>query len=204
MQAIKLSEATADYRWVPFRCLDDDSADNYAPKTGLTFSAGELKIAKRGTAAASAANHASVVEAGNGWYWYPLSQGECDTLGPLMLIVAKTDVFADVALAQIVSYDPQDANGLGLSRLDTAVGSRLAEADYQDITAMLDEPDTIEVGMSLRGALRVIAAFAAGTLSGARTGTEYFRAAQSDVKVRITSSNDAAGNRTGVALDLSD
>jgi len=83
------SEATSARRWIPFQCFDDDSADAYAPKTGLTFSDGELKIAKAGAAVASATGYASVVEAGNGWYWYPASASELDTLGPGLLIPVK-------------------------------------------------------------------------------------------------------------------
>lgn len=198
MQTIKLDEATANYRWVAFRCLDDDSADDYAPKTGLTFSAGELKIAKRGTAAASAANHASVVEAGNGWYWYPLSQGECDTLGPLMLIVAKTDVFADAALAQVVSYDPQDANALGLARIDAAVTTA---SPANMATALLDLEDGIETGLTPRQALRLLCAIIGGQTEGADTNSEKFLAAVAAHKIRATVTL-VGSDRSSVAVDL--
>lgn len=194
MQSIKLSEAIANYRWVPFRCLDDDSADAYAPKTGLTFSSGEIKVAKRGTASASGANYATVVEAGNGWYWYQLSQAECDTPGPVMVIVVKTDVFADAALAQIVSYDPQDANALGLARIDAAVTTRSSHT-VADIFARV-----IETGMDFEEAVQFIAAFAVGVTTGAGTGTEAFRAAVANHKVRFTSTI-VGNNRTAVVTD---
>lgn len=197
MQSIKLSEATANYRWVPFRCLDDDSADAYAPKTGLTFSSGEIKVAKRGTASASGANYATVVEAGNGWYWYQLSQAECDTLGPVMVIVVKTDVFADAALVQIVSYDPQDANALGLARIDAAITSC---SPANNAAALLDLADGIETDLTPREALRLMAAVLVGKSSGAGTSTEYFRAAVSDSKVRVTTTI-SANNRTAVTVD---
>lgn len=198
MQAIKLSEATADYRWVPFRCLDDDAEDAYAPKTGLTFSSGEIKVAKRGTASASGANYATVIEAGNGWYWYQLSQAECDTLGPVMVIVVKTDVFADAALAQIVSYDPQDANALGLARIDAAVTTA---SPANMITALLDTADTIETGVTLRNAMRALLAVLAGHTTGAGTGTEVFRNAVVNNKARVTTTMTGA-NRTSITYDL--
>ena len=198
MQAIKLSEATADYRWVPFRCLDDDSADAYAPKTGLTFSSGEIKVAKRGTASASGANYATVVEAGNGWYWYQLSQAECDTLGPVMVIVVKTDVFADAALAQIVSYDPQDANALGLARIDAAVTT----ASPANMTAaLLDLEDGIETGMTPRQALRLLCAIVGGQTEGADTNSEKFLAAVAAHKIRATVTL-VGSDRSSVAVDL--
>lgn len=198
MQAIKLSEATADYRWVPFRCLDDDSADAYAPKTGLTFASGEIKVAKRGTASASGANYATVVEAGNGWYWYQLSQAECDTLGPVMVIVVKTDVFADAALAQIVSYDPQDANALGLARIDAAVTTA---SPANMAAALLDLADGIETGMTPRQALRLLCAIVGGQTEGADTNSEKFLAAVAAHKIRATVTL-VGSDRSSVAVDL--
>lgn len=198
MQVIKLSEATANYRWVPFRCLDDDSADAYAPKTGLTFSSGEIKVAKRGTASASGANYDTVIEAGNGWYWYQLSQAECDTLGPVMVIVVKTDVFADAALAQIVSYDPQDANALGLARIDAAVTTASPE---NMTTALLDLEDGIETGMTPRQALRLLCAIVGGQTEGADTNSEKFLAAVAAHKIRATVTL-VGSDRSSVAVDL--
>lgn len=200
MQLIKLNEATAAYRWLAFRCLDDDSADAYAPKTGLTFASGELKIAKRGVTSAAAANYATVVEASDGWYWYPLSAGECDSLGAGMLIVSKTDVFADAAHFQIVATDPQDANAGGLARLDTSVSSRLASADYEDIDTWMDTADSVETGLTLRGFFRLAAAVLFGKTSGAGTGTETFRSAVADGKVRVTTTI-SGNNRTAITTD---
>lgn len=200
MQLIKLNEATAAYRWLAFRCLDDDSADAYAPKTGLTFASGELKIAKRGVTSAAAANYAAVVEASDGWYWYPLSAGECDSLGAGMLIVSKTDVFADAAHFQIVATDPQDANAGGLARLDASVSSC---SPANAAAGLLDLADAIETGLTVRQALRAVLAGALGKISGVGTNTVTARAAVSDSKVRVTATLDSSGNRTGVATDLS-
>lgn len=202
MQQIKLSEATANNRWVAFQVFDDDSADAYAPKTGLTFAAGELRIAKRGSAAANATNHGSVVEAGNGMYWYQLAAGEVDTLGPLLLVVNKTDCYPTPTVVQIVAHNVNDATALGLSRLDATITSRLADADYDDADAILDLANGIETGLTPRQALRLIAAVAAGKVSGAGTGTEYVRNAVADTKARITATVDSSGNRTAMTTDL--
>jgi hypothetical protein len=50
--------------------------------------------------------------------------------------------------------------------------------------------------------LRLIAAMAAGKVSGAQTGTEVFRDV-GDTKPRITATVDAQGNRTAITLDPS-
>lgn len=198
MQLIKLNEATAAYRWLAFRCLDDDSADAYAPKTGLTFASGELKIAKRGVTSAAAANYATVVEASDGWYWYPLSAGECDSLGAGMLIVSKTDVFADAAHFQIVATDPQDANAGGLARLDASVSS-CSPANMA--AALLDLADGIETGMTPRQALRLLCAILGGQTEGADTNSEKFLAAVANHKIRATVTL-VGSDRSSVAVDL--
>ncbi len=204
MLQVKQSDATAANRWIPFRCFDDDSADAYAPKTGLTFSSGELKIAKAGVANANAANYATVVEAGLGWYWYQASATEINTLGPLMLIVNKTDVYADATVVQVSAPDFYSATNFGLSNLSTSTASLLTAAAYENLDTMLDAADTIETDVSLRAALRVILSYAARKLSGARTGTETFYAVGSAVKARITSTNDSSGNRTAITVDGTD
>lgn len=200
MNQYQQSEATSARRWIPFQCFDDDSADGYAPKTGLTFSDGELKIAKAGAAVASATGYASVVEAGNGWYWYPASASELDTLGPGLLIPVKTDVYASATEFMVVAYDPFSATELGLTNLDATVSSRVAAADYEDIDTWMDTADSVETGLTLRGFFRLAAAVLFGKTSGAGTGTETFRAAVADGKVRVTTTI-SGNNRTAITTD---
>lgn len=194
------SESTSAYRWVEFRCFDDDSADAYAPKTGLTFSSGELVWAKAGSAAANATNFATVVEAGNGRYWYPASAAELDTLGKAILTVVKTDVFAEDTTILVVPWDPFAVAGLGLTNLDATVSSRLASADYEDIDTWMDTADSVETGLTLRGFFRLAAAVLFGKTSGAGTGTETFRSAVADGKVRVTTTI-SGNNRTAITTD---
>jgi len=200
MLQVKQSDATGANRWIPFRCFDDDSADNYAPKTGLTFSSGELKIAKAGVANANAANYATVVEAGLGWYWYQASATEINTLGPLMLVINKTDVYADATVVQVSAPDFYSATTFGLANLATSTADLLTAAAYQDLDDMLDSASSIETGLTLRGAIRLMAAALAGKSSGAGTSTEYYRAAVSDSKIRLTATI-SANNRTAIASD---
>lgn len=62
----------------------------------------------------------------------------------------------------------------------------------------------IETGLTLKNALRVIAASAAGKLSGAATSQVKVRSAVADDKDRITADVDSNGNRTNITYDLSD
>jgi hypothetical protein len=61
----------------------------------------------------------------------------------------------------------------------------------------------IEPGLTLRDALRLVAAASAGKVSGAAGATVRLRAAVADHKERITATTDADGNRTAIAVDLS-
>lgn len=192
------SESTAAYRWVEFRCFDDDSADAYAPKTGLTFSDGELKWAKAGSAAVNATAFASVVEIGNGRYWYPASAAELDTLGKAILTVVKTDVFAEDTTILVVPWDPYSATSLGLTNLDATVSS-CSPANMA--AGLLDLTDGIETGLTPRQALRLLCAIVGGLTTGAGTASEVFRAAVSNAEPRATVTITGA-NRTAITYDL--
>ncbi len=67
--------------------------------------------------------------------------------------------------------------------------------------AILDATDGVETGLTLRQALRVIAAATAGKVSGAETTTITFRNALVDDTDRIVATVDVDGNRTAVTLD---
>ena len=66
------------------------------------------------------------------------------------------------------------------------------------VDAILD--DAIEGSLTLRQALRIILAAAAGKLSGAATTTVVVRD-QADTKNRISATVDADGNRSAVTVD---
>lgn len=111
------------------------------------------------------------------------------------------------------------------TNLDATVSSRLASASYTapdnaSIAAILDDTGTSGVvvatgsktgyslaatgtdlvlvdGKTLPAALQIIAAAAAGLVSGAGTGTEAFKGLDS-VTTRLTVTVDASGNRTAI------
>lgn len=70
-------------------------------------------------------------------------------------------------------------------------------------TYLLDEED-IETGLTLRKALRLIAAATGGKASGLSGSTAVYRSAVADTKDRITATVDADGNRTLISYDLDD
>jgi hypothetical protein len=68
-------------------------------------------------------------------------------------------------------------------------------------TYLLDEED-IETGLTLRQALRLIAAATGGKVSGGGTTTITFASAVADDVSRITATVDNDGNRTAISYDL--
>jgi hypothetical protein len=195
MQVIKLSEATAAYRKFMFFAFDDDSADSYAPKTGLTFSAGELRWKKAGVADANAAGTAT--ELGGGWYEYEATAGECDTLGVALLRTNKTDVYSEGTPVQIVAYNPMSSVSLGLSNLDATVSSRLPTSTYEAPSTLLSYASGIDTGLTLKSALQAIFATTAGRRSGVSSGIELFRNYPNTGNT-ISMTYDASGNTTAV------
>lgn len=68
---------------------------------------------------------------------------------------------------------------------------------------LLDQED-VESGLTLRQALRLIAAATAGKVSGASGTTVTIRSAVGDNKDRIIATVDEAGNRSSITYDLAD
>jgi len=90
-----------------------------------------------------------------------------------------------------------------LGELEAAIvvtGDALSTANVA--AAILDAVDGIETGLTLRQALRVIAAATAGKVSGAETTTITFRNALVDDTDRIVATVDTDGNRTAITLDV--
>lgn len=83
------------------------------------------------------------------------------------------------------------------------LGIELSDAGNLAVTdAVLTTPDTIETGFSLRDAVAVNAASAAGVLSGASTTAVTIRDLNNSLD-RISATVDNTGNRTAVVYDLS-
>jgi hypothetical protein len=196
MQLIKQSEATAARRTIHFQAIN--SADNSAYTS--TLSGADLKILKNdGTEADSAG---TATHEGGGRFSYVFTTGEIDTFGILSVRLNKAGVFADVFPVQVVAFDPYAASNMGMSFLDAAVASRLATTSYQTPSTLLDAENGIETGMTLRQAMRLMAAILGGRVSGAQTGVEVFRNAVADSKNRVTATLDSSGNRINIITEL--
>lgn len=85
---------------------------------------------------------------------------------------------------------------------EVAAGAIAAAAGADIAAALLDLADAIEVGITLRKAIRAIAAGAAGDVTGAGTAAEAFKAIGNNGTTRVTPNADDSGNRTGVTLNL--
>jgi hypothetical protein len=72
----------------------------------------------------------------------------------------------------------------------------------QVATEVLDT-QTVESGLTVRQAMRLIAASTAGKVSGAATSTVTIRNAVADSKDRITATVDSNGNRSAITYDVS-
>jgi hypothetical protein len=199
MQQMLLNETTAARRRIPMFFFDDDSADAYAPKTGLTFAAGELKVSKNGAAEANALG--TVTELAGGGYYYEATAAEMDTLGFLQVRPVKTDVYGAPVVVQVIALNLYDAVAGGMSRLDATVSSRLPTTSYEGADAILDKANGVYTGFTMRQALRAMSALLHGKVSGARTGREIFRSVPDDSDA-VTITNDSAGNRTAVVRNV--
>lgn len=144
MQQLQVSEATSSLRRIPFRMVD--LTDGKTAETGLSFSAGDLKLSKNG---GSTANHAgSITEIGNGVYYYEATQAELDTIGFLTIWITNAAAVEVVAAVQIVSFDPYDSVRAGLTGIPAlalpsstvaADGGNTAETFKTNLTQTADD-----------------------------------------------------------------
>ena len=80
------------------------------------------------------------------------------------------------------------------------VNAVLAQFSMENRSNDLDRASGIEAGLTMRGALRLMASVLVGKLSGAGTGTETFRNPV-DTKARVVAAVDPSGNRTAITTD---
>lgn len=193
---IQQSESTAARRTVYFTAVNtaDDSAYT------STLSGADIRISKAGAAEADSAGTATHIA--TGLFKYELTAAECDTLGEVSIRLAKTGVYNDVRVVNVVAFDPYDTAGLGLTNLDATVSTRLASASYAAPSTLLTSTSGVETDLTLQGAIRLILAAVAGRRSGVNTGVELMRDFGNS-KTRISMTFDASGNTTDVTYDAS-
>lgn len=84
--------------------------------------------------------------------------------------------------------------------LTVQIGSR---PSAEDVAWAVLDTSLVETGLTVRQALKLMAAAMAGKISGADTATVRIRSAVADDKERIVAAVDGDGNRTGITVDLS-
>jgi hypothetical protein len=89
------------------------------------------------------------------------------------------------------------------ARARVASTIRVNTLSQDDVTGAVLETE-IEPGLSLKQALRLIAAATAGQVAGAGGSTITLRSAGSAHKDRIVATVDGNGNRTAITLDVTD
>jgi hypothetical protein len=220
MQLLKQSE-TEGAKTEILVVLRDDTT-NLTAQTGVTASAGDIKIGKGN---AAEANHAGTwTEIALGRYTYRFTAGELGTLGVTHFAFKKTGVREFVKEVQVVPWDPYLNQDTALNTLQsdvTAIGAKttnlpaspaavgsamtLTSGERDAVAdAQLDRTNGVEAGLTVRNALRLALAALAGKVSGATTGsgTVVIRNAVADSKNRISAVHDSSGNRTSITVDL--
>jgi hypothetical protein len=172
--------------------VESDDASPALPR----FTAGALEEAPTGGSAPTAGQIADAV-------WDESTAGH--TTGGTFGAQAKTVLDARASQTSVDDLPTSAELATALASSDDAVLAAIAalenlsQADV--IAGILDEADTIETGLTVRGALRLALAALAGKLSGANTTTSTFRNV-GDTKNRIVATTDATG-RTAVTTDAS-
>jgi len=190
---IKQSESTAARRTIYFTAVETDDTSYES-----TLSGADIRISKAGGSEADSLGTATHIA--TGLFKYVFDTTEVDTVGEVSVRLAKSGVYNDVRVVNVVAFDPYAVAGLGLTNLDATVSSRVAAADYEAIDDWLDSADSVETGLTLRGFFRLAGAVLFGKSAGAGSGTETFRSAVADGKVRVTSTI-SSNNRTAVTTD---
>ena len=90
--------------------------------SGLTGASPTVTLSKNG--GSFAAPSGTVSEIGNGWYKVAGNATDSNALGPLLLHATATGADPTDTRYDVVAFDPQAATNLGLTNLDTNIGSR--------------------------------------------------------------------------------
>lgn len=125
------SESTAANRRIPFKCVD--ATDRVTPETGLSFSAGDLKLSKN---QAAEANHAgTVTEIGGGVYSYQFTADELDTTGFVALRLNKSGVDGNVFVAQVLANNPNGNVSANVKAINDSTAAAIAAQAVYDACA---------------------------------------------------------------------
>ena len=211
MQLMQQNEGTAARRRILIYLVDD--TDGKSAETGITISAGDVKISKNG---AAEANHAgTLTELATGTYYYEFTNEELETLGFLQFKLTKSGVRTFVKELQVVPWDPYDSVRMGMTALpnaaaDAAGGLTISDAggldlDGQDTNINQIEADTNELQGDWKngGRLDLIIDAILDDTDILDHGTYGLIQIKSDTAAILTDTNELQGDWTdGGRLDL--
>lgn len=162
------------------------TADGVATVTGTA----QLVVSGQGTAAGVATVSGNLQAALNG---AGSAAGVATISGTIGALAWGVGSAAGVATTSAVRYATGELQG------SIAPAVTLEAAGFS--TYLLDEED-VESGLTMRQALRLIAAATGGKVSGGGTTTITFSNAVADDTSRIVATVDSSGNRTAITYDL--
>lgn len=114
--------------------------------TGLAGATPSVQVSKNG--GAFTAISPVVTERSFGWYSIALESGHTNVLGDLVVHVSAAGADPADPSLEVVAYDPNDPNALGLARIDAAITSRL------ELASVFEGPETVaELLRGLRAVL---------------------------------------------------
>jgi fibronectin type 3 domain-containing protein len=136
------------------------------------------------------------------------ASGQLDFGSTLNPIDRYVDVFLTADSSRIAQIPAVQARTDNLPDSPAAAGGQMALSQPERdaiTTTILDHPDGVESGLTMRQLQRLIGAILGGRTSGVEPGahTETYKGVGVNTN-RASATIDAAGNRTGLALTLSD
>jgi len=153
--------------------------------------AGDVKVILDGGAAADITTLPTFIS-GTGILQWTLSAAETNATE---IVVQVIDQGTKTIQDQVFIFRTPDYSTLTSAQVTAAVPTTA------QIGTEVFDTQTVETGMSFRGAMRLVGAVLAGRRSGTGSGTETFNAAVTNAKARVTATIDANGNRTNVSTD---
>ena len=199
-----------EYAWV--HPQKNGAMKSFREAEGVATATLNIAAGKNATATANGAatvtGTAQLVVSGAG-----TSAGSATVSGNLQAALAASGASAGVATAsgsiQALAWAQGAANGGATATAVRYATGRLfgsiapaVELDAATFSTYLLDEEDVESGLTLRQALRLVAAATAGKISGASGSTITIRNAAADSKDRIVASVDVDGNRTAITYDL--
>lgn len=163
---------------------------DYAVGADWTPAAGDVKISIDGGAAANIATLPTAIAMGNTAYWkFVFSNAE----------LTGKQMFVTVADSATKAVEDQ---AFGIATCGHASAMYIRDFTVSDWSAIGSEADGVETGVTVKQALRAIAAAEAGEASGLDTGSVVLKAIGNSGTTRVSGTGSTPGNRTSITLNL--